>query len=143
MGLPYVASSLALIFAAQAVTTASFNLPVRHGASRVVTICLAHDGSVLQGRATCSYERRTGAVSDCRCPSGAMAAQTKICWPGEHPAADSAAANRARWDAAASHNGDLMSARFEGRSFCQHVRDDGYPHWTFPVEGTPALRRGN
>jgi hypothetical protein len=139
MGLPYAAAGLALIVAAQAVSTGTYTTPLRHPASRVVTICLARDGSVTGAPATCSYDKLHQRLSDCHCPSGTLAADTKICWPGEHPAPMNAAANQARYDAAS--NGRLMSARFEGRSFCQHVRDDGLPHWFSPVEGTTAIRK--
>ncbi len=138
MGLPYLAAGIALITAASAVVTGNFNTPVRHGASRVVTVCLARDGSITAAPATCSYDKTRQRLSDCRCPSGTLTAETTICWPGEHPAPTTVAANQARYEAASS--GRLMSAKFQGHSFCQHVRDDGLPHWFSPEEGTAAIK---
>ena len=145
MGVPFAAASLAVLLAASAVSTTSvnFTLPVRHPASRVVTICLASDGRTVQGSATCAFDRHTQRLGSCACPGDALVAETDICWPGQHPAGDSAAANHARYEAAVSGHGNLRGASFEGRKFCQHMRDDGYPHWTFPEEGSPAMRHGN
>ena len=143
MGVPYAAAGLAVILAASAVsTTANFSLPVRHGNTRVVTICLAPDGRAVQGNAVCAYDARTRRLGACTCPGSALVAETDICWPGQHPASDTAAANHARYEAAVSAHGNLRGANFEGRPFCQHLRDDGYPHWFFPEEGAPQMHSG-
>ncbi len=143
MGVPYAAAGLAFILAASAVsTTANFSLPVRHGGTRIVTICLAPDGRSLQGNAVCAYDARTRRLGACTCPGNALVAETDICWPGQHPATDTAAANHARYETAVSSHGNLRGASFEGRPFCQRVHDDGYPHWFFPEEGAPQMHAG-
>ncbi|HEY3813770.1 MAG TPA: hypothetical protein VGL66_11140 [Caulobacteraceae bacterium] len=143
MGVPFAAASLAVILTASAVTTVNLTLPVRHPASRVVTICLAPDGRTVQGNATCSLDKLHNRLGACTCPGNTLVAETDICWPGQHAVADSAAANRARYEAAVNGHGSLRGASFQGRSFCQHVKDDGYPHWTTPVEGAPMIHHGN
>jgi hypothetical protein len=145
MGVPYVAAAgVAFLLAASAAsTTANFNLPVRHGSSRVVTICLAQDGRSISGAATCAYDAKTHRLGSCTCPGNTLIAETDICWPGQHEAANSPAANHARYEAAVNGHGNLRGASFEGRSFCQRMHDDGYPHWFFPEEGAPSVRHGN
>ena len=142
MGVPYAAAGLALMLAASAATTANFSLPVRHGSTRVVTICLAPDGRAISGNASCAYDRKTQRLGACTCPGNTLIAETDICWPGQHPAMDTPAANRARYAAAVNGHGNLRGASFEGKSFCQHVHDDGYPHWFFPNEGAAHMRAG-
>ena len=87
----------------------------------VATVCLSLDGS---SRGPTCHKNSTWRQDDiCNCPGTTEQVSAPLCAPGENPAPDSAAANRARHNAV--HNGSLMGATYEGKRFC--VRPEPTP----------------
>jgi hypothetical protein len=113
---PYAGAALAFLIAGQAATvTSTMELPAKGASATQANICVARDGAMIGGVASCR-----GPVFDvrvnCRCPDGAAPVTAPICWPGEHALKESPAVSIARRDALSQ--GGLLHARFQGRRFC-------------------------
>jgi hypothetical protein len=91
------------------------------GGEHTATVCLSMDGAL---RAPACRRTSTWRQDDiCNCPANTDQLQAPLCAPGETPAPEGAAADRARLDAA--HHGGLMGANYQGKRFC--VRPEPMP----------------
>lgn len=87
-------------------------------------ICLETNGA--EAPAVCQRGDAWHDADLCTCKSG-MRFKIPVCGPGEKPAPDSVAADRARRDA--MKTGTLYGATYQGRQMCvdvRHPRSNGY-----------------
>ena len=112
---------LAAAFSTAAVAAAADPRPVV-GASALARQCLDPSGRRIAPSCRRYETSRLATEPDiCVCGPALREVRTPYCAPSETPAPDSAAADRARL--AALKRGDLDTARFEGRRFCEPLAD--------------------